>query len=110
MAGEPDKAVVPLENASRIAAGGDAYVRLANVHVTRQDWPAAIAALHAAMGKGSLTDDAHANLLMGVALYAQGKFDEASEWLRMAAESERHSAIARSYLDAIRARQTPPDL
>ena len=34
-----------------LAAGGDAYVRLANVHITRQDWPAAVAALHAGMGR-----------------------------------------------------------
>ena len=50
---------------------GDAYVRLAVVHVAREDWPAAVAALHAGMGRGSLTDAAQANLLMGVALYAQ---------------------------------------
>ncbi|HET7608164.1 MAG TPA: tetratricopeptide repeat protein [Gammaproteobacteria bacterium] len=104
MAGETDKAVLPLENAARAAAGGDGYVRLANVHITRQDWPAAVAALHAGMGKGSLTDEAHADLLMGVALYAQGKFDEAREWLTMAANSERHRAMAQSYLDAIDAR------
>jgi tetratricopeptide (TPR) repeat protein len=104
MAGETDKAVQPLENAARFAASGDAYVRLANVHVTRQDWAAAIAALHAAMGKGSLTDEAQANLLMGVALYAQGKFDEARQWLTMAEGSDRHRATARSYLDAIDAR------
>ena len=104
MAGETEKAVPPLENAARVAAGGDAYVRLANVHITRQDWPAAVAALHAGMGKGSLTDEAHADLLMGVALYAEGKFDEAREWLTMAAQSARHSAMAQSYLDAIEAR------
>jgi cytochrome c-type biogenesis protein CcmH/NrfG len=56
------------------------------------------------MGKGSLTDDAHANLLMGVALFAQGKFGEAREWLTMAAESDRHRATAQSYLEAIDAR------
>ena len=104
MAGETDKAVPPLENAARAAAGGDAYIRLANVQITRQDWAAAIAALHAGMGKGSLTDEAQANLLMGVALYAEGKFDEAREWLTMAEASERHRATARSYLDAIDAR------
>jgi tetratricopeptide (TPR) repeat protein len=104
LAGETDKAVQPLENAARVAAGGDGYVRLANVHITRQDWPAAVAALHAGMGKGSLTDGAHADLLMGVALYAEGKFDEAREWLTMAANSERHRAMAQSYLDAIDAR------
>jgi tetratricopeptide (TPR) repeat protein len=104
MAGETDKAVQPLENAARAAAGGDAYIRLANVHITRQDWPAAIAALHAGMGKGSLTDEAQANLLMGVALFAQGKFAEARGWLTMAVESERHRETARSYLEAIDAR------
>ena len=101
MAGEPDRAVAPLENAARIAASGDAYIRLANVHVTRRDWPAAIAALHAGMGRGSLTDEAQANLLMGVAFFAQGNFTEAREWLTMAAESERHRATAQSYLDAL---------
>ncbi|HEY3518677.1 MAG TPA: hypothetical protein VGL98_16630, partial [Gammaproteobacteria bacterium] len=61
-------------------------------------------ALHAGMGKGSLTDEAQASLLMGVALYAQGKFDEAREWLTTAEGSDRHRATARSYLDAIDAR------
>jgi tetratricopeptide (TPR) repeat protein len=104
LAGEADKAVLPLENAARASASGDAYVRLANVHITRRDWSAAVAALHAGMGKGRLTDEAHANLLMGVALYAQGKFDEAREWLTTAAQSDRHRAMARSYLEAIDAR------
>jgi tetratricopeptide (TPR) repeat protein len=104
LAGEADKAVLPLENAARGASSGDGYVRLANVHITRRDWTAAIAALHAGMGKGRLTDEAHANLLMGVALYAQGKFGEAREWLTMAAQSDRHRAMAQSYLEAIEAR------
>jgi Tfp pilus assembly protein PilF len=43
-------------------------------------------------------------LLMGVALYAQGKLDEAREWLTKAVESERHRETARSYLEAIDAR------
>jgi hypothetical protein len=51
-----------------------------------------------------LTDEAHADLLMGVALYAEDKLDEAREWLTKAEESERHRATARSYLDAIDAR------
>jgi tetratricopeptide (TPR) repeat protein len=103
-AGEPDRAVLPLENAARIASSGDAHVRLAIVHVDRQDWTAAIAALHAGMGRGSLTDTGRANLLMGVALYAQGKFDEARDWLTMAAEEEAHRGAANSYLEAIEAR------
>jgi tetratricopeptide (TPR) repeat protein len=100
-AGELDKAVAPLENASRVANTGDAYVRLAMVHVAREDWPAAIAALHAGMGRGSLTDEAQANLLMGVALYRQRQYEEARTWIEQAAESERHRPMAEQYLRAI---------
>jgi tetratricopeptide (TPR) repeat protein len=106
-AGETDKAVPPLENAARIADTGDAYVRLANVHITRRDWAAAIVALYAGLGRGSLTDEAHANLLLGVALYAEGKYTEARDALYIAAESERHRAIANDYLNAIAAREAP---
>ena len=101
MAGEPDKAVFPLENAARIASTGDAYVRLAVVHVGREDWAAAIAALHAGMGRGSLSDEGQANLLMGVALYRQQQFDAARPWFEQAAESDRHRAMAEDYLRAI---------
>jgi tetratricopeptide (TPR) repeat protein len=104
-AGEPDKAVFPLENAARIANSGDAYVRLAVVHIDREDWAAAVNSLHAGMARGSLTDEAHANLLMGVALYAQGKLSEARDWFTMAAESDRHRAAANDYLAAIQARE-----
>jgi tetratricopeptide (TPR) repeat protein len=106
-AGELDKAVFPLENASRIANNGDGYIRLAVVHVARQDWAAAVAALHAGMGRGSLTDAAHASLLMGVSLYGQGKLDEAREFFLTAEEAAAHRASARSYLDAIDALKNP---
>jgi len=104
IAGEFDEAVFPLENAARLADTGDGYVRLAMAHVERQDWAAAIAALHAGMGRGSLSDEGRANLLMGVALYAQGKFLEAQDWLAMAAEEPAHRPAAESYLEAIAAR------
>jgi tetratricopeptide (TPR) repeat protein len=100
-AGEIDKAVAPLESAARAASTGDAYVRLAVVHVAREDWPAAIAALHAGMGRGSLTDEGQANLLMGVALYRQRQFDQARTWFEQAAESPRHRPMADEYLRAL---------
>ena len=100
-AGELDKAVFPLENAARVASTGDAYVRLAVVHVAREDWPGAIAALHAGMGRGSLTDEAQANLLMGVSLYRQRQFEEARPWFEQATASAQHGAMAQEYLRAI---------
>ena len=62
----------------------------------REDWPAAVAALHAGMGRGSLTDAGAANLLMGVALYAQGQFDEARAWFE---QGEPHREPRRSKID-----------
>jgi tetratricopeptide (TPR) repeat protein len=100
-AGELDKAVLALENASRMASTGDAYARLAVVHVAREAWPAAVAALHAAMERGSLTDAAHADLLMGVALFRQNRLGEAREWFESAAKAPRHKAIAEDYLRAL---------
>lgn len=100
-AGELDKAVLPLENAARAANSGDAHVRLAVVHVAREDWNAAIAALHAGMGRGSLTDEAQAHLLMGVALYRQQQYEQARGYFETAAEAARHRAAARDYLRAI---------
>jgi tetratricopeptide (TPR) repeat protein len=101
MAGELNKAVFPLENASRIASTGDAYVRLAVVHVAREDWSAAVAALHAGMGRGSLTDEAQAQMLMGVALFRQRQFDEAKTWFEQAIDAPAHRPMAEEYLRAI---------
>jgi TolA-binding protein len=71
------------------------------VHVAREDWPAAVAALHAGMGRGSLTDAAQANMLMGVALYRQRQFDEAKTWFEQAIDSPEHRPMAEQYLRAI---------
>jgi len=100
-AGELDKAVLALENASRMASTGDAYARLAVVHLAREAWPAVLAAVHAARERGSLTDPAHADLLMGVALYQLNRPGEAREWLESAAQESRHQAIAEDYLRAL---------
>jgi tetratricopeptide (TPR) repeat protein len=104
-AGEPDKAVPALENASRMASTGDAYVRLAVVHVAREAWAAATNALYAALERGSLTDPAHAELLLGVALFRQNRLDDAQGFFESAARAPRHRAIAEDYLRAIAARR-----
>jgi hypothetical protein len=62
------------------------------------------------MGRGSLTDEGRANLLMGVALYAQGKYAEARDWFTMAAVSEASRDSANDYLAAIAARLDAPRL
>jgi hypothetical protein len=62
------------------------------------------------MERGSLTDPAHADLLLGVALFRLNRLGEAREWLESAAQEPRHRAIAQSYLDAFPTVHVPPGL
>jgi len=100
-AGELDKALPPLTHAAELATTGESFVRLAEVHVQRADWPAAQAALERGLGKGQLKDTANAQLLMGIALYSQHKLADARPWFERAQVSERYRQTAKSYLQLI---------
>jgi len=97
-AGELDKALAPLTREAVLSSSGDAYVRLAEVHVQRSDWPAAQAALERGIGKGHLKDAGDAEIFMGIALYSQHKLAEARPWFERAQATERHRQMAKSYL------------
>ena len=97
-AGEFDKSVPPLTRAAELANTGDLYVRLGEVHVQREDWAAAQGALEKGLGKGSLRDQAYAQLYMGISLLEQEKPREAREWFQRARSSERHRRQADGYI------------
>ncbi|HVS24170.1 MAG TPA: tetratricopeptide repeat protein, partial [Gammaproteobacteria bacterium] len=100
-AGELDKALPPLAHAAELSVSGDAFVRLAEVHVQRADWAAAQAALERGLGKGQLKDAANTHLLMGIALYNEHKLADARPWFERAQASERYRQTAKSYLQLI---------
>ena len=104
-AGELDKALAPLSRAADLASTGDGFVRLAEVHVQRADWPAAQAALERGVAKGQLKDAPNAHLLMGVTLLNQHKLAEARPWLERAQQSEKYRQTAKSYLQLIDSQQ-----
>jgi tetratricopeptide (TPR) repeat protein len=104
LAAELDRAVAPLQRAAELAASGDLFVRLGELHVQRSDWPATIAAIERGVAKGGLRDPSNAQLMIGVAHYNQRQDDEAVPFLRRARETERYRQIADSYLAAIAAR------
>jgi tetratricopeptide (TPR) repeat protein len=79
------------------------FVRLGEVHVQRENWPAAVEALQRGIDKGELRDTGNAQLMMGVANYSQKKYAEARPWLERAQRSDKHRQTATSYLQAIRA-------
>jgi tetratricopeptide (TPR) repeat protein len=104
LAAELDRAVVPLRRAAELAANGDLFVRLGELHVQRSDWPAAVAAIERGIEKGQLRDPGNAQLMIGIANYSAQQFDAAVPFLQRARQFERYRPIAESYLQAIAAR------
>jgi tetratricopeptide (TPR) repeat protein len=105
-AGEFDKSVAPLQRAGELSSNGDTFVRLGEVHVQREDWPAAIAAIQRGVDKGGLKDAGNAQLMLGIAHYSQKDYSTARPFFERARQSEKHRQIADSYLQAIRAAQS----
>jgi tetratricopeptide (TPR) repeat protein len=102
-AGEFDKSIAPLQRAAELAPTGDAFVRLGEVQVQREDWPAAITAIQRGVDKGELRDPGSAQLMLGIAHYSQKEYDAAVPFFQRARQSDKHRQIADSYLQAIRA-------
>jgi tetratricopeptide (TPR) repeat protein len=102
-AGEYDKAITPLTRAAEMASTGDAFIRLGEVQVQREDWPAAIAAVQRGVDKGQLKDPGNAQLMLGIAHYSQKEFAAARPFFERARQSDKHRQIADSYLQAIKA-------
>jgi len=102
-AGEFDKSIAPLQRAAELSANGDLFVRLGEVQVQREDWPAAITAIQRGVEKGQLKDAGNAQLMLGIAHYSQKEYDAARGFFERARQSDKHRQIANSYLEAIRA-------
>ena len=104
-AGEFDKAISPLEKAGDLSNNGDIYVRLGEVQIQRSEWQAAQQALQRGLDKGKLRDTANAQLMMGIALFNEKKYDDATKWFQQSAKADKYSKMSRGYLQLIRARQ-----
>ena len=102
-AGELDKSVAPLQRAAELAPSGDTFVRLGELQVQREDWPAAIAAIQRGIDKGQLRDPGNTQLWLGIAYYSQKSYEAAVPFFERARHSAKHRPMADSYLQAIRA-------
>jgi tetratricopeptide (TPR) repeat protein len=98
---EFEKAVKPLNQAASMSANGELYMRLAEVHLQREQWPQAEEALQKALQKGQLKDTGNAKLMMGIALYSEKKVQESVSWFRQAAEYANQKKSAQGWIDHI---------
>jgi tetratricopeptide (TPR) repeat protein len=79
-----DKALEPLERAADLSTDGKLYVRLAQVHLQREEWSQAEAALREALDRGGLDNVGEPQLLMGITFYSQKRPDQALPWFARA--------------------------
>lgn len=81
-----DKALPPLRKAAELSTDGKLYIRLAQVHLQREELEQAESALRSAMEKGGLPSPGDAQLLMGIALFGQKRPEQALTWFGRARE------------------------
>ena len=102
---EYKRAMEPLAEAARMSDNGDLYVKLAQVHLEREDWSKAREALEAAVDKGDLTDPGNAHLLLGVSHYNSGKLSAAERSFLEASNHDRQRKSAKRWIKHIRQEQ-----
>lgn len=100
---EYEKAVPPLSRAAELSDTGDAYVRLAEVYVQRENWGGAADALRRGLEKGKIKSPGNAQLLLGIVLYNQKKPQEARSWFQRARDDSKSRAQADGWLKQIEA-------
>ena len=101
---EYGKAVEPMQRAFDLSSDANIGARISEIHLQRNDWPAAEVAAQKALAKGGLKNPGSVKLNLGIALYNQNKLDEARAAFAQAAEGGERQ-YARAYLQAIATRQ-----
>jgi len=87
LAREPAKAMQPLAHAADLAATGNLYVHLAQIHLLDERWEEAISVLRKAIAKGGLKDPGTVELMLGIAYYNEQQLQEARSWFAQAQRS-----------------------
>jgi tetratricopeptide (TPR) repeat protein len=103
---EPDRALEPLAKAGELAEDGEMYVLLAQIHLQREHFEPAIAALEKALAKSKPEKRASVQLMMGVALLGSNRLDEAERAFRAASSDPKVGDAAKSYLKVVEEQRT----
>ncbi len=74
---ESDEAIEYLTKAAAAKADGKLYLRVAQLHAEKEDWPKTLVSVEKAQRAGGLKKPGKAYLVKGMALYEQGKLSKA---------------------------------
>lgn len=92
------KAAPAMERAARLAKDGELYFRLAQIHVSEEQWSQAVSACEMALKTGGLKNEGQIHLVMGIALVRQGNSARAKRAFTKASQFSAVKAPAKGWL------------
>lgn len=95
---EDRKAIPPLKQAAALSEDGELYIRLAQSYINLEDWDEAAAAASTALKLGDLKRKDTANIMYGMALFNQKKFEQARRIFQAAGTDQRSSRAANQWI------------
>lgn len=107
---EDRKAIPPLRQAAALSEDGELYIRLAQSYINLEEWSEAETAASRALQLGGLKRTDTANIMYGMALFNQKKFESARRIFQAAGNDKRSARASQqwiAYVDSeIRRRDT----
>lgn len=107
---EDRKAIPPLKKAASMSDDGELYIRLAQSYINLENWSDAAAAAKTGLSTGGLKRKDTANIMYGMALFNQKKFEQARRAFVAAGKDKRSKRASQQwvkYVDSeIRRRDT----
>jgi tetratricopeptide (TPR) repeat protein len=95
---EYDRVIAPLGRAAKLSEDGDIYLRLAQVHMERDEFSEALAALENAFAKGGLEEPGRAYLLLGITHSGAKRYSSARKAFNQAQKYEKSRKEARQWI------------
>ena len=101
LAMEDEKAIPALTEAARLSSDGELNVRLGNAFLNTGDYAECVKAVREGLRKGGLKAADNAQISLGMCLYNQRKYSEATAAFRQARKAERSRRVADQWIKVI---------
>lgn len=98
---EMDDAIRALQRAAALSDDGELFVREAQLHAMTDNWPGVRAAIRNALDKGRLDNPGRANMMLGIAAFEDGQYQQAIDAFRAAAQHSESRARATQWLNYV---------
>jgi tetratricopeptide (TPR) repeat protein len=95
---EDEKSIPPLAQAAELTNDGELYVRLAQSHLNLEHWEDAVRSVRRGLQAGGVNRADTANIMLGMALFNQQKFDEARTAFERASRDDRSRRTAQQWI------------